>query len=83
MMMELDQTVLEAATLAANEAAAEFRRVLDRELPNRLGTHPEVIHGQVVDLLFQYGYHLVTGIHPTCGYCGGDDHAEYACPNNR
>lgn len=78
---ELNQPVLEAVTLAANEAAAEFKRVLEREL----GALPQLVavHEQVVDLLFQYGYHAVTGSHPDCGYCGGDDHAEYACPDHR
>ena len=80
-MKELNQAVLEGVTEAANEAAAEFQAVLQL----KFGRVPdERAHIDIVELLFEFGYHLQTGEWPGCERCGDDNgHPEYACPNSR
>lgn len=79
-MKELNQAVLEAATLAANEGAAKVAVILQQELGRPFS---DTTHEELVSLLFQHLYHTVTQEWPGCELCGGDDHPEYACPNSR
>ena len=62
------------------QAVAEFSRQLEQEGFSGLDATG---HDVAVEFLFALGYHQVTGLNPFCGYCGGDDHPEYGCPNRK